>query len=244
MKDILLEAKGISHSFGGVKAVQNVSFYIARGEVLGLIGPNGSGKSTIVNMITGVVSLDTGEVIYEGKTLNQRLGIAQRCRLGMARTFQSPRPFGNLSVYNNIFAIALLKYNFAEAAKKTEYILELTGLKPLECFISSKLSVEKRKWLDLARALATEPKLIMMDEVMAGLNPSEMEESLKLVRKINQEEGTTILFIEHVMRAVVNVCSRVIVLNEGRLLCEGQPDEVLRRKEVVEAYLGGGYSHA
>lgn len=244
MNDILLEAKDISHSFGGVKAVQNVSFSVAKGEILGLIGPNGSGKSTTVNMITGALSLDTGEIVYEGKVLSQRFGIAQRCRIGLARTFQSPRPFGNLTVYNNIFTIALQNYGFAEAAEKTEHILELTGLKPLESFVSAKLSVEKRKWLDLARVLATDPKLIMMDEVLAGLNPSEMDESLKLVRKINEEEGMTILFIEHVMRAVVSVCSRVVVLNEGHLLCEGQPGEVLCRKEVVEAYLGGGYSHA
>jgi ABC-type branched-subunit amino acid transport system ATPase component len=158
--------------------------------------------------------------------------------MGMGRTFQTPKPFGNYSVYNNIFCIALTRHGFKDAAEKTMDILKMTKLEPFKDFCSLKLPIEKRKWLDLARVLALDPKFIMMDEVMAGLNPFEMEESLALVRDINKE-GMSVLFIEHVMKAVVNICTRVIVLNEGRYLCEGEPKEVLERNEVIQAYLGG-----
>jgi branched-chain amino acid transport system ATP-binding protein len=215
-----------------------VSFKLSKGEILGLIGPNGSGKSTCVNLISGVYTLDKGEVIFDGKTLMLKDGIVDRANMGIGRTFQTPKPFGNYSVYDNIFTIALQKNSFKDAAEKTSWILNMTKLEPLMNVNSLKLPIEKRKWLDLARILALEPKLIMMDEVMAGLNPTEMDESLALIRKINAE-GMSVLFIEHVMKAVVNICTRVIVLNEGKLLCEGEPKEVLQRKEVVEAYLGG-----
>jgi branched-chain amino acid transport system ATP-binding protein len=237
MSDIL-QVANISIAFGGVKAVQDVSFKLSQGEILGLIGPNGSGKSTCVNLISGVYTLDKGEVIFDGKTLTLKDGIVDRANMGIGRTFQTPKPFGNYSVYDNIFTIALQKNSFKDAAEKTSWILNMTKLEPLKNVNSLKLPIEKRKWLDLARILALEPKLIMMDEVMAGLNPTEMDESLALIRKINAE-GMSVLFIEHVMKAVVNICTRVIVLNEGKLLCEGEPKEVLQRKEVVEAYLGG-----
>jgi len=239
----MLEVKDLSISFGGIKAVQGVSFQIEDGEIVGLIGPNGSGKSTCINLISGVNRPDNGKVIFDGQELTDQQDIADRSKLGMGRTFQSPRPFANLTVYDNIFSIAIQKYDRATAAKKTEDILKMTGLYPVSSLLSSKLPIEKRKWLDLARILATDPKFIMMDEVMAGLNPSEMQESLELVLRINRE-GVTVLFVEHVMKAVVHLCGRAIVLNEGKLLCEGEPGDVLGRKEVVEAYLGGGHKHA
>lgn len=238
----MLVNKGISISFGGIKAVQDVSFSIEKGEILGLIGPNGSGKSTCVNLISGTYALDAGEIVFDGQPLSNKQGIVERSHLGMGRTFQSPRPFGNLSVYDNIFSIALQKYNHREAAEKTNDILKMTGLYPLREQNSLKLPIEKRKWLDMARIMATDPKMMMLDEVMAGLNPSEMEESLELVRTINKE-GMTILFIEHVMKAVVSICSRVVVLNEGKLLCEGEPNEVLKRDDVIDAYLGGRHDN-
>ncbi|NLF29203.1 MAG: ABC transporter ATP-binding protein [Clostridiales bacterium] len=241
MRDIL-EAADISISFGGIRAVQSVSFAIGEREILGLIGPNGSGKSTCVNLIAGVCELDAGEIRFDGKKLTDREGVVERARLGMGRTFQTPKPFGNYTVYDNVFTAALTKNGFAAAREKTEAVLSFMQLSEQREFLSSKLPIEKRKWLDLARALVLEPKLIMMDECMAGLNQIEMAESLKLVRKIN-ERGIAVLFIEHVMRAVVDICSRVIVLNEGRVLCEGEPREVLHRQEVIDAYLGGG-AHA
>ena len=166
------------------------------------------------------------------------MSIAERAKIGIARTFQTPKPFSHLSVYDNIYTIALQKNSKAQAAALTDEILNLTKLYDLKDARSGKLSIEKRKWMDLARCMAVKPKLIMMDEVMAGLNPSEMEDSLELVRTINKE-GITVLFIEHVMKAVVSVCTRAIVLNQGRLLCEGEPMEVLNNPEVIAAYLGG-----
>ena len=243
MPSDLVEIKNISIAFGGVKAVQNVSFNIRRGEILGLIGPNGSGKSTCVNIISGVCLADSGEVIFDGTKLTDRMSIATRSKMGIGRTFQSPKPFANLTVYENIYVASLVKHSKKEAEEKTKYVLELIGLAPFADMRSSKLSIEKIKWLDLGRVICTEPKLLMMDEVMAGLNPKEMETSLELVRKINGE-GITILFIEHVMRAVMAICSNTIVLNEGELLCHGNPQEVLKRQDVIEAYIGRSANNA
>lgn len=234
----LLEVTDLSISFGGIKAVQNLTFHIEEGEVLALIGPNGSGKSTTVNMVSGVYIQNSGSIVFEGKRIPEKMSIAERAKIGIARTFQTPKPFSHLSVYDNIYTIALQKNSKAQAAELTDEILNLTKLYDLKDARNGKLSIEKRKWMDLARCMAVKPKLIMMDEVMAGLNPSEMEDSLELVRTINKE-GITVLFIEHVMKAVVSVCTRAIVLNQGRLLCEGEPMEVLNNPEVVAAYLGG-----
>lgn len=234
----LLEVTDLSISFGGIKAVQNLNFHINQGEILALIGPNGSGKSTTVNMISGVYIQNKGKIVFDGKEIPTKMSIAERAKLGIERTFQTPKPFANLSVYDNIYTIALQKNSKAQAAEITDEILNLTKLYDLKNIKSSKLSIEKRKWMDLARCMATKPKIIMMDEVMAGLNPSEMESSLELVRTINKE-GITVLFIEHVMKAVVSVCTRAIVLNQGQLLCEGEPREVLNNPDVIAAYLGG-----
>jgi len=235
--DKILEVKDISISFAGIKAVQHLSFAVERGEIFGLIGPNGSGKSTTVNIIAGNYIQDEGEVFFDGHPVNKRVSIAKRSRLGLGRTFQTPRPFGNLSVYDNVFSIFLQKYNFKDADIKTQEVLELSQLSPLKDMSASQLSIEKRKWLDLARVLATESKFIMMDEVMAGLNPNEMKESIEFVRLINKQ-GITILYIEHVMSAVVAVCTRVVVLNEGKLLFEGTPRNALENSSVIEAYIG------
>jgi ABC-type branched-subunit amino acid transport system ATPase component len=233
----ILEVNGLSISFAGIKAVQRLSLSIEEGEVLGLIGPNGSGKSTTVNLIAGNYTQDEGEIVFNGQQISKKLSIARRSHLGIGRTFQTPRPFGNLSVYDNVFSIFLQKYNFKDSAVKAMEILELSQLASLSDLAASQLSIEKRKWLDLARVLATEPKFVMMDEVMAGLNPQEMLSSLDFVREINRR-GITILFIEHVMQAVVSVCHRAIVLNEGCFLYEGEPREVLENPSVIEAYIG------
>lgn len=239
----LLEVKDLSISFAGIKAVQHLSFKMEAGEVLGLIGPNGSGKSTTVNMISGAYTPNGGEMIFDGQTLPFKETMAQRCHRGIGRTFQTPKPFGNMTVYDNIFTIFLQKYGYREADQRTKQILEMSQLDRLSGTMSSKLSIERRKWMDLARVMATEPKLIMMDEVMAGLNPNEMENSLEFVREINRQ-GIAILFIEHVMKAVVSVCHRAIVLNGGQFLAEGEPEEVLKNPAVIQAYIGGGKKHA
>jgi len=240
----LLEVKNIGISFGGIRAVQDVSFSVEKGEILGLIGPNGSGKSTCVNLITGVYPVDHGEIWFEGNLIKPTLGIADRARMGMGRTFQSSRPFGNLSVYENVYTIALLKHSPKEAAEVCDEVLEFMGLENDRNMLSAKLSIEKRKWLDLSRILVTGAEFIMMDEVMAGLTPKEMEESATLVNRLQKERGKTILFIEHVMKAVVAICHRCVVLNEGKVLSEGLPEEVLRQPEVITAYLGRGVQNA
>ena len=237
MTENLLEIEDLAISFGGIKALRGVSFEIHQGEILGLIGPNGAGKSTIVNLISNMYKPDKGIIRFEGQVLIPKIGTAQRAKMGITRTFQTPKPFGNLSVYENIYTIALQTRSSSEADLKTQEILDKTELRNYEDFQSIKLPIEKRKFLDMARILALDPKLIMMDEVMGGLNPSEMDNSFEMVKKLNAD-GITILFIEHVMRAVVNICSRLVVLNNGQLLCTGAPTEVLKRQDVIEAYLG------
>ena len=242
MADKLLRVEDLSISFSGIKAVQHLNFELEQGEFVALIGPNGSGKTTTINMISGTYKPDGGKIWFDGKLLSNKDTIAQRSHLGIGRTFQTPKPFGNLTVYDNVYAICLQKYDFKTSHKKTQEILEMSSLMDLAQVPSSKLSIEKRKWMDLARVLATEPKLIMMDEVMAGLNPNEMLSSLDYVREINRR-GITILFVEHVMRAVVSVCTRAIVLNEGKFLYEGTPTDALNDPTVIAAYIGGGHKN-
>jgi len=238
----LIQIKDLDKSFGGVHAVNHVSFDIYKGEILGLIGPNGSGKSTCVNLISGVDVQDSGEIIYDGHSLkNQK--IFDRARLGIARTFQSPRPFLGMTVWESVYATALL-YNkkYKDAADKADQIIEMVGFNDIANLVCSKLPIEKRKWLDMARTLAINPKIIMLDECLAGLLPNEMEDSIELIKKINAE-GITILFIEHVMSAVNKLCERLVVLNEGSLLCQGPTKDVMGMDVVIKAYLGEDYEH-
>lgn len=233
----LLTVKDLSISFGGIHAVQNLSFEVERGEILGLIGPNGSGKSTCVNLISGTLNPDHGEIFFDGRKLTKKDTIGDRVRLGMGRTFQTPKPFGTMTVFENVFTVALQYCRPSKAKEETDRILEMTGLMENRNMVSSKLPIEKRKWLDLARILINKPKFIMLDEVMAGLNPNEMQSSLEMIRQINKE-GITFLFIEHVMKAVVDLCHRVVVINQGKFLSSGIPEQVLTEPDVVSAYLG------
>lgn len=240
--ETILEIKNLSKSFGGIHAVNDVSFQLGKGELLGLIGPNGSGKSTCVNLISGAYMPDSGEILFHGKDI-LRKNICERARMGIGRTFQTPKPFKGLTVYNSVYTVALQSYSYKDAADKAEEILEMMELSTVKKMRCEKLPIEKRKWLDMARILANDPEVIMLDEVMAGLNPSEMEDSIRLVEKLNQT-GISIIFIEHVMKAVVRLSHRLVVLNEGRLLCEGNPDKVMADQSVIKAYLGGGRHRA
>ena len=241
----IMEIKKMDKSFGGVHAADSFSFNIYEGEILGLIGPNGCGKSTAVNLITGVYKHDSGEIIYYGndgtKHILDKQSTPLRAKMGIARTFQTPKPFSDMTVFDNIYTVAML-YNksLKEARKQTEEIIEFVGFTGIANQKSTKLPIEKRKWMDMARALAAKPRILMLDECLAGLTPKETEESLEIVRKINQL-GITILFIEHVMSAVVNLCHRVIVMLEGRYLTEGVPSDVMKEPEVIRAYLGEDY---
>ena len=240
MSKKLLELKDIDKSFGGVHAIDNVSFDVFEGEILGLIGPNGSGKSTCINVISGLYKHDDGKILFENKEI-QNLSTYNRSILGITRTFQSPRPFMGMTVHENIYTVAMM-YNktMAEAKEAADEIVERLGFSDVTDMVSSKLPIERRKWLDMARCLATKPKLLMLDECLAGLTPSEMQTSIEMVRNINKM-GITILFIEHVMSAVTSLCSRVVVLAEGALLSEGDPKVVMHEEKVIKTYLGEDY---
>jgi ABC-type branched-subunit amino acid transport system ATPase component len=239
----ILEIKNLDKSFGGVHAINDLSFDIYEGEILGLIGPNGCGKSTTVNLITGVYIQDSGEILFDGKSLKKEL-VPDRAAMGLARTFQTPKPFSNMTVFDSVYTVCML-YNksMKAAAKRAHELLELTGFTEQADTLCSKLPIEKRKWLDMTRALATNPKILMLDECLAGLTPSEIEDSIEMVKKINAT-GITILFIEHVMSAVVNLCTRVVVMESGHFLSEGDPQVVMRQPEVIKAYLGEDYENA
>lgn len=244
----IMELKSVYKSFGGVKAVYDLSFDIYEGEILGLIGPNGCGKSTSVNLMTGVYTQDQGEIIYhtaDGEEIYLKdQPVTHRAKMGLGRTFQTPKPFSDLTVLENIYTVAML-YNksMKEAYNIAEEIVEFVGMTDIAYSKCDKLPIEKRKFLDMARVLAIKPRLLMLDECLAGLTPTEMDESLELIRKVNKR-GITILFIEHVMTAVTKLCNRVVVMEEGRFMTEGHPNEVMKKPEVIRAYLGGDYQNA
>ena len=234
----LLKVTNLAKSFEGVHALLDVSFNLEHGEILGLIGPNGSGKSTFVNTIAGVYKPDGGHVYLDGIEVTG-LGMAAMAGHGIARTFQSSRPFLNLTVLENVTVAALLHTRHVEeATEEARRCIAVTGLRTDADTKSANLPVEKRRRLDLCRALALKPKVIMLDECLAGLNPQEMDEGLDLVRSIHKS-GIGIIFIEHMMQAVCALCHRLVGLNQGELLAEGKPETVMRDPAVVRAYLGG-----
>jgi len=244
----IIELKNVEKSFGGVHAINNLSFSIYQGEILGLIGPNGCGKSTSVNLMTGVCVQDQGEIFYyreDGNHISlKNQPVHKRAKYGIGRTFQTPKPFSDLTVFENIYTIAMV-YNktLKEAKQVTDEIIGFVGFSDIAYQKCTKLPIEKRKWLDMARVLAINPKILMLDECLAGLTPSEMVDSLDMVRNINRK-GVTILFIEHVMSAVTQLCGRVVVMEEGRVMAEGDPLEVMKKPEVIRAYLGKDYMDA
>ena len=237
----VLQIKDLDKSFGGVHAINHLSFDVYEGEILGLIGPNGSGKSTCVNLITGVYIQDHGDIIFKDNIHLKKQSIEDRARMGLGRTFQTPRPFLDLTVWESIYTIALL-YNktMKEAAARADEIIDMIGFHDIANLVCHKLPIEKRKWLDMARALAINPSIMMLDECLAGLNPIEMESSIEFVKKLNAQ-GITVIFIEHVMSAVSKLCTRVVVLSEGSLLSQGDPKQVMQEEKVIKAYLGEDY---
>ena len=237
--EVLLTIDKVSKSFSGVKALQNVSLEARRGEILGLVGPNGSGKSTMVNVISGLYKPEAGRILFQGEDLVP-LPSYRAAHAGIARTYQIPRPFASLSVLENTTLAGMFgstQLSRADAAAQAMYWLEFVGLADRARALPTELNLHQRKFLELSRALASSPRLVLLDEVLAGLTPSEINNAVTLVREIRRR-GSTIIFIEHNMRAVLELCDRLIVLNHGQVIASGMPREVMNDPAVVSAYLG------
>jgi branched-chain amino acid transport system ATP-binding protein len=240
-----LELRGVTKRFGGVAALDGISFGCREGEILGIIGPNGAGKTTLLNCISGVHRLDAGDIRWRGESISGRPPY-RIASLGIGRTFQVVKPFASMTVRENAAVGAL--FGSAEAHlppklafQRADEVLELVGLAAKAKLPVTALTIPDRKRLEVARAVATKPRLLLLDEVMAGLNPVEVDEALEMIRAVHAT-GVTIVLIEHVMRVIVGVCERAIVLHFGKLLAEGVPREVLRDRLVIEAYLGERYA--
>jgi branched-chain amino acid transport system ATP-binding protein len=237
----LLTVEQASKSFGGLQAVQRVSFSVAEGEMLGLIGPNGAGKTTLFHLLSGFLQPDAGYIRFAGESL-RGLRPHDVCQRGMVRTFQIARPFHRLTVLENVLVGALERVaHRRQAVAIADEVLELTGLSAKAGTMGHSLTMPERKRLELARALATGPRVLLLDEVMSGLNPTESGRLIELVRRIHAR-GITVLLIEHIMKAVMALSQRVLVLNYGELIAEGPPDRVVHDPRVIEAYLGEGYT--
>ena len=236
----ILEGKEVTKYFGGLGAVYNVDFDINQGEIFGLIGPNGAGKTTLFNLISGALPTTTGEIIYKGKKINS-LKPNKICKRGIARTFQLIKLFGSMTVFENVLLASL--FGISEhmdrsiAEKESLELLEFVGLSEVKTTPAKELTLVNQKRLEVARGLATKPELILLDELMAGLNPIEVTQSMELVTRI-RDRGITIFMIEHVMKAIMSVCNRIMVLDHGVKIAEGTPEEINANKKVIEVYLG------
>ena len=234
----MLEVRHVSKSFRGLRAVNDASFEVPAGSINGLIGPNGAGKTTIFNLIAGVYAPDGGEIVFEGKRIDG-LRPDQVCAAGIGRTFQLVKPFAGLTVLDNVVVGALHRSkNVSEARIFSGTILKKLGLDAKAHLPASSLTLPDRKRLEVARALATRPRLLLLDEVMAGLRPTECDQMVAVFREINRADGTTILLIEHVMRAVMALAGHIGVLHHGEVIARGTPEEVVRHPAVLECYLG------
>lgn len=236
----LLEADSLYKSFGGLMAINGMAFYLEKGEILGLIGPNGSGKTTLFNLIAGVFKPDRGSIRLEGEDITTA-GSAATCQMGIGRTFQITRPFPRLTVLENVklgraYGSAPAR-TLKEAQTDAEEILEFIGLDSKRSVIAGSLGLLDRKRLELCKALATRPKVLLLDEIMGGLNPTEIQAAMNLIKQI-KDSGKSLIVVEHVMRAILGISDRVIVLNAGEKIAEGSPQEVVLDKQVIEAYLG------
>jgi branched-chain amino acid transport system ATP-binding protein len=239
MSETILVADHVSRHFGGIRAVNDVSFALKEGEIVALIGPNGAGKTTLVNMMTGVHRASEGRIRFQGEDVTGQRPF-QAARRGIARTFQIVQPFPRMSVLENVAAGALFggaRSSVADAKDVAREQLELMGLAPMADRPASALTLAGRKRLELAKSMAMQPKVLMLDEVNAGLNASEIDGALRIIRQI-AERGVTILIIEHLMKVVLSLASRVLVLHHGELIAEGSTTAIVEDKRVIEAYLG------
>ncbi len=236
----ILEGEKVTKYFGGLGAVIAVDFAIREGEVVGLIGPNGAGKTTLFNLISGATTVTGGAIRYKGEEIT-RLKPHQICRKGLARTFQSAKLFAGLTVFENILSASLFgvqrTISVADASREATELLAFVGLSAVAGKQAKDLPIGLRKRLEIARALATKPELLMLDEVMAGLNPTETADAMELIGLI-RKRGVTIVMIEHVMKVIMGLCERIVVLDHGVKIAEGTPEEIAVNQTVVEVYLG------
>jgi branched-chain amino acid transport system ATP-binding protein len=238
-KEPLLKITGVTKTFGGLVALDKVDMHVNQGEIVGLIGPNGAGKTTLFNVIAGAFLPEHGEICFQGQNVTH-LKAHNVCKLGIARTFQVPKPFKNLTLLENMMVGTCFGAGLGKSKESLNKIDEILRFAGLEDKISSKadtLNLVERKKLEVSKALSTSPKLVLFDEVMAGLNPSETVEMITFIGKL-RDRGLTILLIEHLMKVIMTLSDRVVVLDYGRKICEGKPHEVANNAQVIEAYLG------
>ncbi len=234
----LLEVRNVTKSFGGLIAVNGMNIEVEEGQICGLIGPNGAGKTTLFNIASGFYRPDAGEIYFAGERVTD-LGSHERCIRGLARTFQIPKMFPEMSVVDNVMIGALRRTKSVTAARsEAEEIIELLGMAEKRDAVAGSLRVHELKHLEIAKALATKPKLLMLDEPMGGMNAVEQDGLIRLLKTVHRA-GTTLLVVEHVMHAVINLCEHVTVMNSGQKVVEGGTREVLANAEVIRIYLGG-----
>jgi branched-chain amino acid transport system ATP-binding protein len=237
---MILQAENLTKYFGGLAALKGVSFGIEEGEILGLIGPNGAGKTTLFNVLSGFFRPDEGRVVFAGETVSD-LKAPQRCRVGLVRTFQVVKPFASLTVLQNVMVGSFLRTADPGLARERALeAMELVGLSGRRDTVAKSLTISDRKRLEVARALATRPRLLLLDEVMAGLNPTELGQMLDILKRI-RGRGVTLLVIEHIMAAIMTVSERLLVLHHGEKIADGAPKAVAGDQRVVDAYLGEEY---
>jgi branched-chain amino acid transport system ATP-binding protein len=237
----LLETRGVTQRFSGLVANSDVSISVGRGEIVGLIGPNGAGKSTMFNLIAGVMRPTEGSIWFDGEDVT-RMPAAERCHRGIGRTFQVVKSFETMSVIDNVIVGSLVRTTtMREARRKAHEVLEFAGLAGRAHVLAADLIPSEKRRLEVARALATDPKLLLLDEVLTGLTPSEAQTGVELVRRV-RDTGVTVLMVEHVMEIVMPLVDRAIVLDLGRVLVEGSPKDVVRDPKVISAYLGGRHA--